>query len=412
MSGEAILLEENMNSPAVTIKNITERFAKSNLHLSIRKNGSCFSSHNDCSTDVRTRQSDVGCIQTVLEGLVVYHLSQSELIDPDASLSEYLSEFSPRGHVGRDIRVAHLMSHSTGFHAPPNFFQGGGFGSWDELVEFFGTTQACFLPGSVSSLNALSRNLLHGLLQRVTGKTVYELVQEYIFAPNSMVASYANIETGWPMLLISTEELSRIPNIFLGDVSLGASLTEALAADTLKVVRGVRAPRASTPVGYAWGVGLFSDDTWGLNSNMAPSAAGFRFSGDENFSIALSMSGNPLARDLVMQYLATSLKENVPNPSAGLMGSLVDCRAGEVAGVYTADTPDVAVVKTQGRLINISITKDSSALVEFQLTVEEDGRVWGTGRWDTIQIEFFRRPGMGDICLLIGQIVYVKLNDI
>jgi len=404
------MIDENLTN---VVRTISERFVNSNLRLAVRKGGRYFRSGGDLSNGRNDPpRPDIGCIQTIFEGLVTYHLCGSGYIASDAPISEYLSEFSSPGHVGRDIKVIHLMSHATGFHAPPSFFEGAGFRTCDELTTFFNQTPASFPPGSVSSVNSLSRNLLHGLLERVVGKTVYELVSELILEPNKLSAEYLNVESGWPRLLFHAEDLSRLPNISLAETDLSEILVDVLERDTLNVVRGVRAPKSSTPVGYSWGIALFSDGTWGLNSNMVPNTAGLRFSGNENFSVALTMDGNHLARDLVMQYLTATLRENLPAPNPGLMGSLVGCVIGDVGGVYVADTPDVVTVTTASNKIYIAITKETSTMVNLELTVGEDGRVFGSGRWDALQIEFFRHPDRDTMCLLIGQIVYIKIQHI
>jgi len=407
-------ISEVPHSPLIFLEDISRRFAGANLAISVRTRSDHYCTSGGGPSDALhaegRRLADIGCIQTVFEGLATYHLFRSGRIDPRAPLSEYLSEFSPPGHIGREIKVEHLMSHSTGFHAPVSFFDGDGFRSTEEMFDFFSKTSPTFSPGSVSSLNSLSRMLLHSIVERISGDTIYQLIERCIFSPNEIVATYVNTETGWPMLLFSMDDLSKIPDISIGGLLFENGLVSALEGDLRPVVRGIRAPKASTPVGYAWGLGLFGDGTWGLNSNMAPNTAGLRFRGRGDFSVALSLTGNHMMRDLIMQFLTTSLGEGPGQSRPGLMGSLVGCEVAEIAGIYRADTPDIVAVSVAADEVKISIIKDSSATVNIALVVRDGGMIFGNGRWDSLQIEFFRHPDTQNICLLLGQIVYVSVS--
>jgi len=391
-------------------EDIIKRFPSGNIQLAVRKgsdrliinNGSLASWQNK---DPKLRR-DIGCIQNIFDGLVIFQLCQTGVLNSDAPLSEYFKEFKS---AANEIKISHLMSHSTGFHAPRSFLNGHWFGSWDDVVHFFTTTMPSFPPGTVSSWNSLSRYLIHAVVERVTEQKVYEAVNEFVFHPNNINAEYINIESGWPITLCSIQDLCTVPNIALDAVNSRISLIDSLEKNEFRVAKGTLAPRASTPVGYSWGIARFSDNTWGLNSNMVPNTAALRFSKADNFAIAMALDGSHLARDLIMQYLTTSMKAVISSSNAGLCGSLFDCQMSEIEGIYTADTLDVLQVEVFCESVIINISRNGDEIAKITLSYK-NGNLYNSGRWDTLQIEFFKHPSEKSICLLLGQITYIKIE--
>jgi CubicO group peptidase (beta-lactamase class C family) len=115
---------------------------------------------------------------------VVHRLAECGLIDYEAPVADYWPEFAAAGKG--DVRVWHLMSHSVGL---PGVDPESGVG-WRELLAFdrhVGALEAMapvWTPGASCHYHSITYGtLLDGLVRKVTGKRVSQLLAEEISKP-------------------------------------------------------------------------------------------------------------------------------------------------------------------------------------------------------------------------------------
>ena len=346
---------------------------------------------------------DIGCIQTLVEGLVVASLADDGAIDLEAPVGRYLPELSERGsRPGNDIRVQHLLAHATGYHA----HKAGG-GNWRDLVEHLSFTKPAFPAGAVCSWNGLGRTILVPLIQRATGIALDHLVREKVVEVTGKEPTLLNVARGWPTFLIMLDDLLA----YVHGVFASGRLSKRLRNCLFPVVRNPISARSGAPVGYALGLALYPDGLWGQTANGSAYKIGLRIHELGNFRAALAIDATPFSRDLVLQLLCTTCGFLRPNNTPHVMGSILDCTWKDVSGTYTADPGDLIRVTATSEGLSCEFSRNGVHIANVQLELADGEVIIGDGRWDTHQIEFFRHPTNGTVCLTFGQISYIRNPD-
>jgi CubicO group peptidase (beta-lactamase class C family) len=108
-------------------------------------------------------------------------------LDLDGAVTRYLPEYPATGHA---VTLHHLLSHTSGI---PSYTDLPSFRLDDqqlytpqEIVDQFRDLPLSFTPGSASEYSNSGYALLGVILERVTGKTYLELLQENILKPAGM----------------------------------------------------------------------------------------------------------------------------------------------------------------------------------------------------------------------------------
>lgn len=347
---------------------------------------------------------DIGCIQTLIEGLVIVSLADSGAIDVDAHVGNYLPELSEKGfRPGNSIRVLDLLSHSTGYHAPSGIPEKAGFATWREMVDYLSYTKPAFPPGVVCSWNVIGRTILLRLVERATGVPLDELAKRNVAEVTGRQPRVLNVERGCPTLMVGIDDLSAYVRSAFKSEQLGKRLRNSV----VPVVRNPISARSSAPVGYAFGLALYPDGLWGQTGNDVSYNLGLRFDDAGSFCLALAIGAPPFTRDLALQYLCTACGFVRRSCTPHVMGSTSGCELHELSGIYVADQSDEIRVSVAAEHVTCSFSRNKVHVANVQLKVEGELLV-GDGRWDTHQIEFFRHPEHGGTCLTFGQISYAR----
>jgi CubicO group peptidase (beta-lactamase class C family) len=139
--------------------------------------------------DVRFR---LGSITKQFTSMVVMQLVSEGKIRLDGKVTDYLPDY--RKDTGDRVTIAHLLSHTSGipsYTSQPGFFAEASRDPYQvaEFVKKFASGDLEFEPGSKWTYNNSGYFLLGAIIEKVTGKTYAEALQERIFTPLGMQSS-------------------------------------------------------------------------------------------------------------------------------------------------------------------------------------------------------------------------------
>lgn len=135
---------------------------------------------------------NVGSVSKVLAALAVAILVDRKLVRLDAPITDYLPGFSMRSPGFRDIRLRHLLSHSSGLpgtHAHNLFATTHLPGYAAELEAALADVHLKHAPGELAVYCNDGFTLTERVVQAVTGQSFPEFVQTQILAPLGMAQS-------------------------------------------------------------------------------------------------------------------------------------------------------------------------------------------------------------------------------
>jgi len=115
--------------------------------------------------------------------MLVHLCDQRGLLHLDDPVAHYLPEF---GQHGKDrITLRHVLTHRAGIpRIPPQFADVGLLERPKEILAILNGQRPTFAPGRRLAYHALTGGfVLAAIIERVTGKTVRELMRDEILAP-------------------------------------------------------------------------------------------------------------------------------------------------------------------------------------------------------------------------------------
>lgn len=149
--------------------------------------------------DSRTK-FEIGSITKQFTALLVLELVNEQKIRLDGHIADYLAYY--RKDTGARVTVHHLLSHTSGI---PNFTQAPGFLEGADSRRGYGVQEFAlkycsgdleFEPGTKFAYSNSGYFLLGAILEKVSGKTYEQLLEERIFGPLRMRDSgYTHSET-------------------------------------------------------------------------------------------------------------------------------------------------------------------------------------------------------------------------
>jgi CubicO group peptidase (beta-lactamase class C family) len=114
--------------------------------------------------------------------LVALMLADRGALDLDAPVARYWPEFAANGK--RDVRVRHLLSHTSGLSGWEEPVAIEDLYDWDKATGLLAAQAPWWKPGSASGYHALSQGFLVGeVVRRITGTTLGRFFAEEIAAP-------------------------------------------------------------------------------------------------------------------------------------------------------------------------------------------------------------------------------------
>lgn len=138
----------------------------------------------------------------MLMAVAAMQLRDRGLIDLDDSVVDYLPEVkhihNPYGDH-RQIRLRHLIEHSSGLRAPTFPWRGDNDwaphepAEWSQVAAMMPYTEIEFEPGSKSSYSNLATSMMGRVIEVVTGDNVEVYMTKNVFMPLGMTRSYFDI---------------------------------------------------------------------------------------------------------------------------------------------------------------------------------------------------------------------------
>ena len=133
-----------------------------------------------------------GSLTKSFTALAVTNLVHAGRISPDDDIKTYLPGFSMQSHEKqkRPITVRHLLTHTSGL--PIDYyarFTGERKYSDEELLSLLSEEYLCFQPGTAVKYSNIGYKLLGMMVERVSGKSFEQYLQETVLRPVGMTGS-------------------------------------------------------------------------------------------------------------------------------------------------------------------------------------------------------------------------------
>lgn len=131
----------------------------------------------------------LGSITKQFTAMAILQLVQQGKLKLDVPVSTYLPDYPKKN--GEQITIHHLLTHTSGtpnLTAFPNFFKDISPNTYSptELVKNFADSALQFKPGEKFAYSNSGYILLGAIIEKVTGKSYEQVVQENIFTPLKM----------------------------------------------------------------------------------------------------------------------------------------------------------------------------------------------------------------------------------
>jgi len=133
----------------------------------------------------------IGSMNKMVTAVAILQLVEAGTIELDAPLGEYLTDY-PNERLADEVTIHHLLTHTggTGDIFGPDFdVHREELRTLGDYVELYGTRGFEFKPGNRWAYSNYGFVLLGVVIDRVTGRTYYDYVQEHIYEPAGMTLS-------------------------------------------------------------------------------------------------------------------------------------------------------------------------------------------------------------------------------
>ncbi|MEX0643358.1 MAG: serine hydrolase [Pirellulales bacterium] len=315
----------------------------------------------------------VGSVSKLFTDLAVMQLVAQGKVELDADVRKYLPDFSPENPYGTPITVRQLMSHQSGLvREPPvgNYFDPSE-PSLADSVKSLNETKLIHKPGTTTKYSNAALAVVGMVVERVSGQSFEEYVQESILRPLKMDVSAFHrnqlidqrLAHGW----MWSQHLERFPapQCALGTLSAGnlySSVNELahlfimlfnrgqfsgqqiIPADTVELMLRPIPAMGGDPNTYGIGFRLGELDghrTLGHGGAVYGYATQFTGMPDERIGVAAVLAmdvGNGFAKRLTDYALRLMLAQRAgkPLPTMEMSEALPVETVEKLAGVYVA----------------------------------------------------------------------------
>lgn len=178
---------QNQGFDSGTLGDIHETFDSFPLLASvIVKNGYIIDEYYKDGYDENTVFLLHSASKSVTSALVGIAIDRGYIESVDTPIYEYFSQLENRqDERWRRITIRHLLTHTSGIDCGDTEFEQQWRDS-DNWVEFVLNRPMAHEPGTFFNYSTANTHLLCAVIQQVTGETLYEFGQEYLFEPVGM----------------------------------------------------------------------------------------------------------------------------------------------------------------------------------------------------------------------------------
>jgi CubicO group peptidase (beta-lactamase class C family) len=133
----------------------------------------------------------LGSITKQFTAVAILMLAEQGKLALDDSISKFLPDYPTHGHL---ITVEHLLTHTSGIKSYTNMPEWPSLWRKDftvqELIDFFKYQPMEFAPGKRWAYNNSGYMLLGAIIEKVSGRSYEQFIQQSIFEPLGMKQSY------------------------------------------------------------------------------------------------------------------------------------------------------------------------------------------------------------------------------
>jgi CubicO group peptidase (beta-lactamase class C family) len=385
----------------------------------------------------------LGCTTKLLLALLTLELAQRGVLDLDAAIGDYVAELRGTQH-GRDIRVANLLSHTSGYRGTHLLDHATRVDRWDDFVAYLKAAPALFVPGAVFSYEHTESVLLAEIVRRTTGRSSLELIAEQLLAPlgiepgtlgaagdeheagrhrfDARSAAYVPLDTVPPpapfwLPAFSSHTVTLAELLHVAEVAMGAALPTLLTEQTRAALATtvVRLPPAAggplselLPVGFGLGTAELRDGCRGNTGISAGLCLGLRYDAPSRLAVAVALNATaPHVRDFV---LATVAAEILPRPPARA-GAACGFDFAALEGTYWG--PGGGIVRARcddGRLVCVIGREHRHETLTAELSLDSQRRLALRSPVPQLSIGFFTEPQSGAVGLMLGLSAYRRIR--
>ena len=152
--------------------------------------------------DNRTPQTgrtvhNVGSVSKVLAAVGLMQLVEQGRVDLDAAIQTYLPYYPEKS---KQVTLRHILTHSSG----TRHYREGEFGdhrlasmrpyeSFEEATRLWRDDPLLFEPGAFWLYSSHAMNLLHGVIEKVSGESFEAYMRRRVFTPSAMLATQFDV---------------------------------------------------------------------------------------------------------------------------------------------------------------------------------------------------------------------------
>lgn len=387
----------------------------------------------------------IGSVAKALVSIVALELADTGGLNLEAPLCAYLPELAATSK-GREIRVRHLLSHTSGYQPPDLRADSLDAGSsWPEFLALFAAAPMLFRPGSVFNYHDFDHFILDQLLTRLQQRSTLELARSMIFGPLRLEAD--PLESGGPQVTghewdamsrlfrpqhpasgapvqslsdvsLSVPDLTRLAVALLGgagDQVLDPLVTLLARTQVVELPSCVQQVwQQQMPASYGYGFAHYANGSLGHPGSGPGQCCALRFHPERRIAIAVGLNARVLhVRDGIVDSVLHLLGKagepaQPPMPPPG-----TTFRANELTGSYVGarNGPCLSVREEAGGPV-LTVTPGSPGARrehEFLLDVQRQMVLRHGGSTARVPVCFFREPETGTPCLMLGWRAYKRV---
>jgi hypothetical protein len=359
---------------------------------------------------------ELGCAAKLSHAMLAHRLARNGDLDLDAELGKYLPEIRKSAHAR--VRVAHLLSHTSGYRGTNILDEQTRSLDWHRLVSYLHRAPRLFEPGTVFSYEHTESVLLGEILDRVRGRSARSSPP----APERDESAHAgrhrfDTRTGEFVVIEKAESISAFWQAAFAERAVSINELLALGETALEMSElrrtVVRLPptiggplRELLPVGFGLGSAELRGGFRGNTGISAGQCLGLRFDSKRRLCVAVALNAIvPYLRDFVLTALCRELTGLSEPQQAEPLGVGLD----ELDGFYIGPGSATVRVRTiEGRIVVTLGREDRPERLEVELAVDDDGRAVLQSPLPHLSLGFFRRPPNDGVALMLGLCAYAK----
>lgn len=391
---------------------------------------------------------DVGCVGKLFIALLVLRLVEDGLITPEDSVLDHLPDLPLRA----DIRIKHLLSHTSGFRSPELTHPSTAHEmTWVQFIRALGESDQLFKPGDVFSYSRVEYVMLGEIIRRTVGMHPVSAFTEWVLEPmglrrrlrghsafSGIVAAgeamlgIARSKTGtltdalhpfWSLagsgVALSVPELAKIMDVALQADARRRRNTKLPVAGSLSLLRApqILLPRFVDNTGgfeelpEAFGLcgGLFAGGVLGHSGTSKRHCIAVRHLYNSG-SVAVAVSSPmPHVRDIVIKRLLPVMPANALPAPGFLSGGALPFGVDELAGVYVGGGPQQIVLRRSAERLTAHLGS-GPPFVTFE--IGSDGDVRLVGRRLLLPVAFYRERSSGIPCVNLGLHAFKRIGGV